>query len=195
MQFLNFIVLTVTQIYIFCFLLREWIDFIKICQYTYCFQMIVKITDPILKLINKIPTLNNILYFKSFFIAYIFTVLSIIFIIWTKDEFPKINLSLLIICFIQLLTYIGKLIFWVILIQINLKFFHKQNSDINFILNQILEPLLYIVKNIFPFLNQVNFLKIIIILVLFPLNFLKNDILLLIDSRIAEYLLTNSNLL
>lgn len=188
MHFFTFIILTFTQLYIIILLLRLWIKCNQINLDNLFFQFIFKTTQPILTFfINKF---KNISFIEIYIIllAYILTLLNVLFVICITNNINLININLLIVSLIQLLTYLGKLIFWIISIKSVLNLFYQyKNTYINHILLQLTQPLILLIRRFMPVeLCGIDFSFFLITIVLIALNYLRLDILLFIDPNVTK---------
>ncbi|BGI51192.1 MAG: YggT family protein [Arsenophonus endosymbiont of Ceratovacuna japonica] len=188
MQFLTFIVPTITQLYIITLLLRVWMQLVRADFYNPFSQFVIKVIQPIVgPLRNFIPTIGSI-DIATLLVAFIFTIVHTIFIMWATNIFSLISIKLLLISLIQLLTYAGKLIFWLILIRSILSWISQGNNQIDYILIQLTEPLMLPIRNIIPAIGGLDFSSMIVMLILISLNYLRLDILIFIDPIITNIL-------
>lgn len=107
---------------------------------------------------------------------------------WATNTLALISITLLPISFIQLLTYVGKLIFWLILIRAILSWISQGRNPIDYMLMQLTEPLMSPIRRIIPAMGGLDFSAMIVMLILIALNYLRLDILLFIDPTITSIL-------
>lgn len=188
MHFIIFIITTIIQLFSTILLLRVWINLVKLNLYNQFFEIIFrttkKIIDPIYKSIANICNFNvTIILF-----TYILTLINILCIILLTNSLTLINTKLFIISFIQLLTYIGKLIFWLILIRLIFNWISNKENQIYYILLQLTEPLIQKIRKTIPTFLGLDLSYIIIILILIVLKQIRFNILLFIEPNTTQLL-------
>lgn len=188
MQFLTFIVPTIIQLYIIILLLRVWMQWVRADFYNPFSQFVVKTTQPIVgPLRHFIPAIGAI-DTATLLVAYILTIANILFVMWATNTLALISIALLPISFIQLLTYAGKLVFWLILIRAILSWISQGRNPIDYMLMQLTEPLMSPIRRTIPAMGGLDFSAMIVMLILIALNYLRLDILLFIAPTITSIL-------
>ncbi|MFP3014044.1 MAG: YggT family protein [Arsenophonus sp.] len=195
MQFLTFIVPTTIQLYIIILLLRLWMQLVKANFYNPFSQFVIKITQPIVEPLQKIIPIISSIDIATLLIAYILAAGNIIFVIWSRNAISLISITLLPITFIQLLTYPGKLVFWLILIRSISSLITHGRNPIDYMLIQLTEPLMSPIRRIFPAIGGFDLSAMILMLILIALNYLRLDILLFIDPIITNALYSVGHLM
>ncbi|MFS1539727.1 MAG: YggT family protein [Candidatus Phlomobacter fragariae] len=188
MQFLTFIVPTIIQLYIIILLLRIWMQWVRADFYNPFSQFVVKTTQPIVGPLRRFIPAIGAIDSATLLVAYIFTVGNILFVMWATNTLTLISITLLPISFIQLLTYAGKLVFWLILIRAILSWISQGCNPIDYMLMQLTEPLMSPIRRIIPAMGGLDFSAMIVMLILIALNYLRLDILLFIDPTISSIL-------
>lgn len=188
MQFLTFIVPTIIQLYIIILLLRVWMQWVRADFYNPFSQFVVKVTQPIVGPLRRLIPAVGAIDTATLLVAYIITVANILFFMWATNTLALISITLLPISFIQLLTYVGKLIFWLILIRAILSWISQGRNPIDYMLMQLTEPLMSPIRRIIPAMGGLDFSAMIVMLILIALNYLRLDILLFIDPTITSIL-------
>ncbi|CRL66169.1 YggT family protein [Proteus mirabilis] len=176
MNFLNFVILTLLQLYTSVLLLRVWMQCVRADFYNPFSQFIVKITQPIVRpLRSVIPSIGPI-DTASVLLAYVLILLGIIIPSYLSGtSFP---LSLMFpFAFIELLTAAGKMIFWLIIIRAILSWVSQGRNPIDHLLYQLTEPLMAPIRRVIPAMGGLDFSAMIVILVLYALNYLRVDVL------------------
>ncbi|CRL61458.1 MULTISPECIES: YggT family protein [Proteus] len=176
MNFLNFVILTLLQLYTSVLLLRVWMQCVRADFYNPFSQFIVKITQPIVRpLRSVIPSIGPI-DTASVLLAYILILLGIIIPSYLSGT--SIPFSLMFpFAFIELLTAAGKMIFWLIIIRAILSWVSQGRNPIDHLLFQLTEPLMAPIRRIIPAMGGLDFSAMIVILVLYALNYLRVDVL------------------
>lgn len=188
MQFLTFIVPTIIQLYIIILLLRVWMQWVKADFYNPFSQFVVKVTQPIVGPLRRLIPAVGAIDTATLLVAYILTVANILFVMWATNTLALISITLLPLSFIQLLTYAGKLVFWLILIRAILSWISQGRNPIDYMLMQLTEPLMSPIRRIIPAMGGLDFSAMIVMLILIALNYLRLDILLIIDPTITSIL-------
>ncbi|PAV01581.1 hypothetical protein CBG25_15865 [Arsenophonus sp. ENCA] len=188
MQFLTFIVPTIIQLYIIILLLRVWMQWVRADFYNPFSQFVVKITQPIVGPLRRFIPAIGAIDTATLLVAYILTIANILFVMWATNTPALISIALLPISFIQLLTYAGKLVFWLILIRAILSWISQGRNPIDYMLMQLTEPLMSPIRRIIPAMGGLDFSAMIVMLILIALNYLRLDILLFIDPTITSIL-------
>ncbi|WGL99005.1 YggT family protein [Arsenophonus sp. aPb] len=188
MQFLTFIVPTIIQLYIIILLLRVWMQWVRADFYNPFSQFVVKVTQPIVGPLRRLIPAVGAIDTATLLVAYILTVANILFVMWATNTLALISITLLPISFIQLLTYAGKLVFWLILIRAILSWISQGRNPIDYMLMQLTEPLMSPIRRIIPAMGGLDFSAMIVMLILIALNYLRLDILLFIDPTITSIL-------
>lgn len=188
MQFLTFIVPTIIQLYIIILLLRVWMQWVRADFYNPFSQFVVKITQPIVGPLRRFIPAIGAIDTATLLVAYILTIANILFVMWATNTLALISIALLPISFIQLLTYAGKLVFWLILIRAILSWISQGRNPIDYMLMQLTEPLMSPIRRIIPAMGGLDFSAMIVMLILIALNYLRLDILLFIDPTITSIL-------
>ncbi|HGJ5881921.1 YggT family protein [Arsenophonus sp.] len=188
MQFLTFIVPTIIQLYIIILLLRVWMQWVRADFYNPFSQFVVKTTQPIVGPLRRFIPAIGAIDTATLLVAYILTIANILFVMWATNTLALISIALLPISFIQLLTYAGKLVFWLILIRAILSWISQGRNPIDYMLMQLTEPLMSPIRRIIPAMGGLDFSAMIVMLILIALNYLRLDILLFIDQTITSIL-------
>ncbi|MBG2801586.1 YggT family protein [Proteus sp. WDL240414] len=176
MNFLNFVILTLLQLYTSVLLLRVWMQCVRADFYNPFSQFIVKITQPIVRPLRSfIPSIGPI-DTASVLLAYILILLGIIIPSYLSGT--SIPFALMFpFAFIELLTAAGKMIFWLIIIRAILSWVSQGRNPIDHLLFQLTEPLMAPIRRVIPAMGGLDFSAMIVILVLYALNYLRVDVL------------------
>ncbi|WMY97515.1 MAG: YggT family protein [Arsenophonus sp.] len=187
MNFLNFTIPTIIQIYIIILILRFWMQSINLTIYNPFTEFIIKITDTFLSKIQKILPVND-QKIITFIIAYILTLFNLLFSIWYAKYINLITFNILFIGIIELLYYFGRIVFWFMLIRSILNFINYQYhyNSINNTLFYLTEFFLVPIRKFLPLIGGIDFSIAILLLLLVALNHLRIDILLFIDPNLTK---------
>ncbi|WMY95201.1 MAG: YggT family protein [Arsenophonus sp.] len=188
MQFLIFIIPTIIQLYIIILILRIWMQMVKSDIYNPFVQFVIKSTQPIINQVRHLMPSIHYIDTPSLLIAYIITLSNILFIMWVTNSLTLISITLLPISLIQLLNYIGKLIFWLILVRSLFTWINQGYHPIDNMLIQLTEPLMIPIRRMIPAFNGLDLSPMIIMLILIALNYLRLDVLVFIDETLTNKL-------
>ncbi|PQQ30757.1 hypothetical protein C6H64_09280 [Photorhabdus luminescens] len=178
MQFLHFILSTVLDLYIAVLLLRVWMQWARCDFYNPFAQFIVKITQPIVRPLRRVIPAIGSLDTASIVVAYVLVVFKFIMQHWFNTGEVVFLTLFLPIGLIELLTAAGKLVFWLVLARALLSWISQGRNPIDYVLMQLTEPLMAPIRRIIPTMGGLDFSAMIVILILYALNYLRADVLL-----------------
>ncbi|EKT59383.1 YggT family protein [Providencia sneebia] len=188
MQTLLFVVTTIIQLYVFILLLRVWMQCVRADFYNPFSQFVVKITQPIVGPLRRaIPAIGPV-DTATMIVAFVLTIANIVFCLWATNTLPILGISIVPIGIILLLTYIGKLIFWMILVRAILSWVSQGRNPIDFLLYQLTEPLMAPIRRIIPAMGGLDFSAMIVMFILIALNYLRLDVSVMIDQTLTSIL-------
>ncbi|WP_273802202.1 YggT family protein [Proteus vulgaris] len=184
MNFLNFVILTLLQLYTSVLLLRVWMQCVRADFYNPFSQFIVKITQPIVRpLRSVIPSIGPI-DTASVLLAYFLLNLTIYLFPehFIPDSLSKViqNIHLSTIlpyAFIELLMAMGKILFWLIIARALLSWVNQGRNPIDYLLYQLTEPLMAPIRRVVPVMGGLDFSAMLVILIFYALNSLSIDII------------------
>ncbi|MEX6157023.1 YggT family protein [Providencia manganoxydans] len=188
MQTLLFVVTTIIQLYIFVLLLRVWMQWVRADFYNPFSQFVVKATKPIVTPLRRVIPAIGPIDTASVVVAFVLAIASIIFSLWATNTLPIMGSTIIPIGIILLLTYIGKLIFWMILIRAIMSWVSQGRNPIDYLLYQLTEPLMAPIRRIIPAMGGLDFSAMIVMFILIALNYLRLDVSLMIDPTLTGIL-------
>ena len=174
---LTFLVKTVIDLYVMILLLRIWMQWARTDFYNPLSQFIVKVTQPIVGPLRRvIPSLGPI---DSSSLLVAFLLMTIKYPLLLLIQSGEISLSPYNLLFglISVIKSAGYLVFWVIIIRSIMSWISQGRSPMDYVLLQLTEPLMAPVRRIIPAMGGLDFSAMVVILVLFMLNFLGLDLL------------------
>ncbi|AFH93085.1 TPA: YggT family protein [Providencia stuartii] len=188
MQTLLFVVTTIIQLYIFILLLRVWMQWVRADYYNPFSVFVVKATKPVITPLRRvIPSIGPI-DTATVTIAFILSLVAIVFSLWITHTLALLSFSVIPISIILLLTYAGKLIFWMILIRAIMSWISQGRNPVDYLLYQLTEPLMAPIRRIIPAMGGLDFSAMIVMFILIALNYLRSDISLMIDPTLTGIL-------
>ncbi|MEI9751318.1 YggT family protein [Moellerella wisconsensis] len=188
MQTLLFVIPTIIQLYIFVLLLRVWMQCVRADFYNPFSQFVVKATQPLVEPLRRIIPAMGAIDTSTVLVAYLLALVSIVFGLWATSTMALLGLSLIPMGIILFLTYVGKLIFWLILIRAILSWVSQGRNPVDLLLYQLTEPLMAPIRRIIPAMGGLDFSAMIVMFILIALNYLRLDVSLMIDQNITAVL-------
>ncbi|HCH51791.1 MAG TPA: hypothetical protein DEV59_14035 [Proteus sp.] len=178
MNFLNFVILTIIQLYTAVLLLRVWMQCVRADFYNPFSQFVVKVTQPVIRPLRKvIPSIGPV-DTASVVLAYVLIILEIILPSYLSGAGGAIPFTLVLpFAFIELLTAVGKILFWLIIVRAILSWVSQGRNPIDSLLFQLTEPLMAPIRRVIPAMGGLDFSAMIVILILYALNYLRVDVL------------------
>ena len=174
---LTFLVKTVIDLYVMILLLRIWMQWARTDFYNPLSQFIVKVTQPIVGPLRRvIPSLGPI---DSSSLLVAFLLMTIKYPLLLLIQSGEISLSPYNLLFglISVIKSAGYLVFWVIIIRSIMSWISQGRSPMDYELLQLTEPLMAPVRRIIPAMGGLDFSAMVVILVLYMLNYLGMDLL------------------
>ncbi|WP_350304608.1 YggT family protein [Photorhabdus viridis] len=177
MQFLTFILFTVLDLYIVVLLLRVWMQWARCDFYNPFAQFVVKITQPVVRPLRRVLPAIGPLDTASIVIAYALVLLKLTMQLWFSTGAFTFLTLFIPIGLIELLTAAGKLVFWLVLARALLSWISQGRNPIDYALMQLTEPLMAPIRRIIPAMGGLDFSAMLVILILYALNYLRADVL------------------
>jgi YggT family protein len=174
---LTFLVKTVIDLYVMILLLRIWMQWARTDFYNPLSQFIVKVPQPIVGPLRRvIPSLGPI---DSSSLLVAFLLMTIKYPLLLLIQSGEISLSPYNLLFglISVIKSAGYLVFWVIIIRSIMSWISQGRSPMDYVLLQLTEPLMAPVRRIIPAMGGLDFSAMVVILVLYMLNYLGMDLL------------------
>ena len=174
---LTFLVKTVIDLYVMILLLRIWMQWARTDFYNPLSQFIVKVTQPIVGPLRRvIPSLGPI---DSSSLLVAFLLMTIKYPLLLLIQSGEISLSPYNLLFglISVIKSAGYLVFWVIIIRSIMSWISQGRSPMDYVLLQLTEPLMAPVRRVIPAMGGLDFSAMVVILVLYMLNYLGMDLL------------------
>ena len=140
-------------------------------------QFIVKVTQPIVGPLRRvIPSLGPI---DSSSLLVAFLLMTIKYPLLLLIQSGEISLSPYNLLFglISVIKSAGYLVFWVIIIRSIMSWISQGRSPMDYVLMQLTEPLMSPIRRFLPAMGGLDFSAMVVILVLYMLNYLGMDLL------------------
>ena len=188
MNTLLFVIPTIIQLYIFVLLLRVWLQWIRADFYNPLSLFVVKVTQPILGPLRRVIPAIGPIDTSTVLVAFIFCLISIVFGLWATSTLALLGVKTILLAVVLLLTYAGKLVFWLILVRTILSWVSQGRNPIDHLLYQLTEPLMSPIRRIIPAMGGLDFSAMIIMFILIALNSLRIEVAMAIDTTVTAIL-------
>lgn len=172
---LTFLVTTVLNLYIKVLLLRIWMQWTRCDFYNPFSQFVVKITQPVLKPLRWIIPAMGPLDTASLLLGYILSVLLFTLVYIQQIHVAIFNPIFLYFSLLALVKAAGSLVFWIVIIRSLMSWVSQGQNPVDYVLLQLTEPLMAPVRRIIPAMGGIDFSAMVVILILYLLNFIGMD--------------------
>ncbi|WP_300001348.1 YggT family protein [uncultured Cedecea sp.] len=173
---LTFLVKTLIELYVMVLLIRIWMQWSRCDFYNPFAQFVVKITQPVIGPLRKIiPSLGPI-DTSSLLVAFILTTLKYPLLLLIQAGALSLDPMYLLIGLLSLLKSSGIMVFWVIIARSLMSWISQGRSPMEYVLIQMTEPMMAPIRRILPAMGGIDFSAMIVILILYALNYLGMDL-------------------
>lgn len=174
---LTFLAKTVIDLYVMVLLLRIWMQWVHSDFYNPFSQFVVKITQPIVGPLRRvIPSLGPI-DSASLLLAFLLMTIKYPLLVLIQSGSMSLSLYNLLFGIISLVKAAGYLIFWVMIIRALMSWVSQGRSPMDYLLYQLTEPLMAPIRRILPAMGGIDFSAMLVILILYLINYLGMDLL------------------
>lgn len=174
---LTFLAKTVIDLYVMVLLLRIWMQWVHSDFYNPFSQFVVKITQPIVGPLRRIiPSLGPI-DSASLLLAYLLMTIKFPLLLLIGSGSISLSPYNLLFGVIALVKAAGYLIFWIMIIRALMSWVSQGRSPMDYLLHQLTEPLMAPIRRILPAMGGIDFSAMVVILILYLINFLGMDLL------------------
>jgi len=172
---LTFLVTTLINLYVKVLLLRIWMQWARCDFYNPFSQFVVKITQPVIKPLRRvIPSIGPI-DTASLLLAYVLSVLMFTVVFALQSTVFLFDPVFLYFGLVSLVKAAGVLVFWVIIVRSLISWISQGRNPVDYVLIQLTEPLMAPVRRFLPAMGGIDFSAMVVILILYMLNFLGMD--------------------
>ncbi|MEQ4530511.1 MAG: YggT family protein [Mixta sp.] len=172
---LTFLVTTLINLYVKVLLLRIWMQWARCDFYNPFSQFVVKITQPVIKPLRRvIPSIGPI-DTASLLLAYVLSVLMFTVVFALQSTVFLFDPVFLYFGLVSLVKAAGVLVFWVIIVRSLMSWISQGRNPVDYVLIQLTEPLMAPVRRFLPAMGGIDFSAMVVILILYMLNFLGMD--------------------
>ncbi|OSM98510.1 MULTISPECIES: YggT family protein [Lonsdalea] len=174
---LTFLVKTLIDLYVMVLLLRIWMQWSRSDFYNPLSQFVVKLTQPIVGPLRRIiPSLGPI-DSASLLLAFLLTTLKYPLLLLIQVGALSLSPMNLLVGLLSLLKSAGYLVFWMVIIRSLMSWISQGRSPVDYLLYQLTEPLMAPIRRILPAMGGLDFSAMVVILILYLLNYLGLDLL------------------
>lgn len=173
----TFLVKTLIDIYVMILLMRVWMQWARCDFYNPFSQFIVKASQPIIQPLRRvIPSIGPI-DTASVLVAYLLLTIKMPILVVVNGLPLQFTPFFFILGLAGLLKAAGMLLFYVLLIRAIMSWISRGQGLMDYVLYQLTEPLMAPLRRVIPAFGGLDFSVMIIILVLYLLNFAGLDML------------------
>lgn len=174
---LSFLVKTLIDFYVMILLLRIWMQWARTDFYNPFCQFVVKITQPLIVPLRRIiPPLGRI---DSGSLLLAFLLMTIKYPLLLLVQIGSISLSPYNLLFglVALVKSAGHLLFWLVIVRSLMSWVSQGRGAMDHVLMQLTEPLMAPIRRLIPAMGGIDFSAMVLILILYMLNYLGMDLL------------------
>ncbi|MCR3755395.1 MAG: putative protein YggT [Sodalis sp. Psp] len=169
---LTFLVKTLIDLYTMLLLLRIWMQWSRCDFYNPFSQFIIKVTQPIVSLMHQIMPETGSLDSASLLLAFILAMIKFPLLTLVEMRVLTLDPIYLLVGLLALLKAAGELVFWVVIIRSLFSWVSQGRSPMDIVLYHLSEPLMFPIRRILPTMGGVDFSAMILVLILYALNYL-----------------------
>lgn len=178
MNSMSFLINTLFDLYIMVVILRIWLQASRADFYNPFSQFIVKATQPVVGPLRRvIPSLGS-MDLATVLFAYVLCVLKYVaLVLIASGGAVTFSADFLFLGLLSLIKAAGGLLFWVLLIRAILSWVSQGRSPIEYVFNQLTEPMLAPIRRIIPVMGGFDLSVLVLFIVLQFANFLMGDLI------------------
>ncbi|MEY4921495.1 MAG: YggT family protein [Yersinia sp. (in: enterobacteria)] len=174
---LTFLAKTVIDLYVMVLLLRIWMQWVHSDFYNPFSQFVVKITQPIIGPLRRIIPSMGPIDGASLLLAFLLMTIKYPLLMLIQSGSMSLSLYNLMFGVISLVKAAGYLIFWIMIIRALMSWVSQGRSPMDYLLLQLTEPLMAPIRRILPAMGGIDFSAMVVILILYLINYLGMDLL------------------
>lgn len=176
MNALIFLISTIGGLYLTVVLLRLWLQLARADFYNPISQFVVKATQPIVGPLRRIiPSIGSLDTATLVFAYFIATAVAALTIVLSIGQFPVV--VVLLRGLFELISQIYWIVFIVLIIHVILSWVGQGNNPIEYVINQLIDPIVRPVRKVIPPLGGLDLSILIILIGLQFIRILINDLL------------------
>lgn len=173
---LTFLVKTIIDLYVMMLLLRIWMQCVHIDFYNQFLQFVAKITQPVIAPVRCIIPALGPIDSASLLLALLLMTIKYPLLMLIQGGEISLSPSNLLFGLVSLLKSTGYLIFWIMTLRALMSWVNQGATPLNYIMCQLTEPLMMPIRHILPSIGGVDFSSMVVILILYLLNYLGIDL-------------------
>lgn len=175
---MTFLVKTIIDLYAMILLLRVWMQWARADFYNPLAQFVVRLTQPVVRPLRRIVPALGPIDTASLLLAFVLMTVKYPLLLLIQSGGITFTLYNLLFGLISLLKTAGYLVFWAVIIRAILSWVSLGRggpSPLDYVLHQLTEPLMAPIRRIIPAMGGLDFSAMVVILILYLLNYLGMD--------------------
>ncbi|QCR35074.1 YggT family protein [Nissabacter sp. SGAir0207] len=173
---LTFLVKTLIDLYVMVLLLRIWMQWARTDFYNPFSQFVVRITQPVVGPLRRVvPSLGPV-DSASLLLAFLLMTIKYPLLLLIQGGGLSLSPYNLLFGLISVIKSAGYLVFWMIIIRSIMSWVSRGNGPMDYVLMQLTEPLMAPVRRVIPAMGGIDFSAMVVVLVLYLLNYLGMDL-------------------
>jgi len=177
MNSMNFLVSTIFDLYIMVVLLRIWLQAARADFYNPFSQFIVKATQSVVGPLRRVIPSVGSLDLATLLFAYLLCVIKFVILILIANGTLVFSVDFLLFGLLSLVKAAGGLLFWVLLLRAILSWVSQGRSPIEYLFNQLTEPMLAPIRRILPPMGGFDLSVLVLFIALQFASFLMGDLI------------------
>lgn len=174
---MTFLIKTLVDLYVTVLLLRIWMQAVRADFYNPFAQFVVKITQPLVGPLRRIIPSVGPIDSASLVLALILMTIKYPLLLLIQSGAFSFNIYNLLFGVVSLLKAMGTLVFWVVIVRAIMSWVSQGRSPMDYVLYQLTEPMMAPIRRIIPAMGGIDFSSMVVILILYLLNYLGMDLL------------------
>ncbi|PIJ48901.1 hypothetical protein BL250_16310 [Erwinia sp. OLTSP20] len=175
---------TIIGLYVMVLLLRVWMQWARCDFYNPFSQSVVRLTQPLVKPLRRIVPAVGPIDTASLLLALVISIVKFPLLLALQEHVLFFDKLFLLAGILSLLKTAGTLVFWLVIARSLMSWVSQGRSPVEYVLIQLTEPLMAPIRRILPAMGGLDFSGMVVILVLYMLNYLGMNLFPLIWFRI-----------
>lgn len=174
---LQFLVNSIINVYCFVLILRAWCQFCRLDFYSSLSQTVVKLTQPIISPLQKIiPTIGNVNLASILLVVVLGAIKYPLMNLLGSAQVIMEPVAFIMLGILHTVRTIGEIVLYVIFIMAISSWFSRGQTNFQYTLYQLTQPLLNPIRKILPNTGMIDFAPMLLAFILFYGNRVLYDI-------------------
>lgn len=165
MELINFLIITIFELYLMVVILRVWLQAARADFYNPLSQFVVTITDPLVKPLRRIIPTVGVWDLATLLLVFVVSLAKFV-TLSAVHGYPFIWIDLLYLAVMSAIGQFLWLLFWIVLIRALLSWFAQGYNPITALLAQLTEPFLAPIRRIIPPMGGLDLSVLVLIIVI-----------------------------